>query len=397
MRITKKQITLAGLGLIAVSAGLLWLRPDPVSVQTGTVGEGPMEASVQADGRTRVRERFVVRAPVSGRVERLSLTEGASVRRGDVVARVAPLPLDQVAVEQAVARVDVTTALERDAAARVRLAAAALHNQRRELERAEKLLAAGAIAARDAESARLALRSSDEEHAAAEERANAAAADVRQARAALLSTGGTAHAAVAVRAPADGRILLIHEKSERVVMAGAVLVELGDPRSIEVVVDVLSADAATIARGDIVHFATLGTDNGENELPMEGRVRLVEPSGFTKVSALGVDEQRVNVIIDLLHTSPVVGDGYRVDARIVTWHNERTLRAPVSALVRDGDSWLVFVFNNGRARGRRVQVGHIDAAWAQVLSGLKPGDEVILFPSDEIRDGTTVKKRLSGT
>jgi HlyD family secretion protein len=393
MHVQRKYLIGGGVTLVAIAALVPLLRPSAVEVETGLVREGAMAVTVDADGRTRVRDRYVIRAPVAGRVARLALVEGAAVRAGDVVARIAPQPLDRAATEQARARLDAATTLTRDAAGRVTLAAATRERQQRELDRARRLLGAGAIAPRDAEAAQLAAQSAASDHATALERAQAAEADVRQARAALLALGDGDQAEVAVRAPAAGQVLLVPERSERVVAPGTPLMDVGDPRRLEVVVDVLSADAATICAGDRVRFGGFagGAGGDEAAAPLAGRVRLVEPSAFTKVSALGVDEQRVNVIIDLDRVPPALGDGFRLEAHVITWQTPKATVAPVSALVRDGDRWSVFVVRGGRARARPLALGHINGTSAEVLSGLAAGDTVVLFPSDRIRDGARVK------
>jgi HlyD family secretion protein len=212
---------------------------------------------------------------------------------------------------------------------------------------------------------------------------------VAAARAALLDAdpaGSTGRAVALVRAPVGGRVLRVHEPSERIVAAGTPLVQLGDAGGLEVVVDVLSTDAVRIQPGAPMRLVEWG---GEGAIA--ARVRLVEPSGFTKVSTLGVEEQRVNVIGDLLDPPAVLGDGYRVEARIVTWAADDVLRVPNSALFRTGGGWSLFVEQEGRARLREVRVGHRGASEAEVLDGLAEGEQVILFPSEQIRDGVRVR------
>ncbi|HET9729002.1 MAG TPA: efflux RND transporter periplasmic adaptor subunit, partial [Acidimicrobiia bacterium] len=232
---------------------------------------------------------------------------------------------------------------------------------------------------------------------AAEERARAAEADARQARAALLGREANRPATVLVRAPAGGRVLRVPERSERIVAAGTPLLELGDPASLEVVVDVLSSDGATIHPGDRVRLAEWGGgDNGEHMNPLAGRVREIEPAGFTKVSALGVEEQRVNVIVDVDTIPPGVGDGFRVDASIIVWSAPNVIVVPRSALLQaSGTSggWSAFVVKAGRVEARSVRIGHVGGTAAEVLVGVDEGDEVVLFPSDQVKAGIRVAPR----
>jgi HlyD family secretion protein len=191
-----------------------------------------------------------------------------------------------------------------------------------------------------------------------------------------------------VRSPTTGRILRVPDASERIVAAGTPVAELGDPCDLEVVVDVLSTDAVRVVPGAPVELVAWG---GEEALG--GRVRQVEPSAVTRVSALGVDEQRVNVIVDLVDTPPALGDGFRLDARIVVWQADRVLLVPASAVFRTGSGWSAFVVADGRAQLRQVRVGHRSDAAVEVLEGLAEGDRVVLFPSDRLQSGLRVRAR----
>jgi HlyD family secretion protein len=377
---------------VVVAGVLLARRPSPLEVETARVSRGPLETTVDAEGRTRVRERYVITAPVAGRLERIALVEGAAVHVGDVVARIAPLPIDVQSAEQARSRVEGALAHVGEAEARVRISRASADQRGKELERARRLIAAGALAPRDTEIVWLAWRQADEEARAARAQAQAASADVRQARSALIAMSaehiGRADGIVFVRAPVAGTVLRVPERSERVTPAGAPLIELGDARSIEVVADVLSSDAASIRRGDPVRLEQWGGDEA-----LTGRVRVIEPAAFTRVSALGVDEQRVNVIIDVPSAPPALGDGYRVETRTVTWSQRNVVTVPVSGLVRVGSSWSAFIVADGHARRREVRIGHVGDVLAEVTGGLMPSDEVILFPSDKVLDGTRVVVR----
>jgi HlyD family secretion protein len=370
------------------------MRPTPLVVDTATVGHRPLESTIDADGRTRVRERYAVVAPVSGRLERIQFLEGALVRAGDVVARLAPLPLDSQTLIQAHARVDAAEALALAASGQARVAAASLEQRRRELSRATRLAEVGGVAPRVVEECQLALTEAEESARGATERQRAAEADRNQARAVLIGRSG----AVLVRAPAAGRVLRIVERSERIVAAGAPLLDVGNPSVLEVVVDVLSSDAAAVRPGDVVRLAEWGASGGEATQALGGRVREIEPAGFTKVSALGVDEQRVNVIVDIDDAPLAIGDGFRVEASIIVWSSPKVLAVPRGALLQDdgdGAGWSVFVISGGRAERRSLRIGHLAGAAAEVLAGLEAGDEVVLFPSDRLTPGTRVKSRGS--
>lgn len=398
MRIKRAYVT--GIGVLAAAVGLVAYarRPKPMLVDSVAVIRGPLESTVDADGRTRVRERYVVVAPVAGRVERIALTEGTSVHAGEVIATLRPLPLDSTAVAQARARVEMADAVVRQVAADVRVSAAQLGQRRREASRAERLADYGAIAPREVEEAQLARFQAEEAVKAANERVRAAEADARQARSVLASQQERAAVSIAVRSPAGGRVLRVPERSERVVAAGTALVEIGDPRSLEVVIDVLSSDAATVHPGDRVRLAEWsGVVDMEASNRLGGRVREIEPSGFTKVSALGVEEQRVNVIVDLDASPPIIGDGFRVEASIIVWSAPDVVSVPRSALLQAKGSgpgvWSAFIVREGKAETRAVRIGHVGGAAAEVLTGVGPGDEVIVFPSDQLRDGARVKTR----
>jgi HlyD family secretion protein len=400
MKITRTRIILAAAGLGVAALVVYSMRPKPLVVDTSTVARQSLETTVDADGRTRVRERYVVVAPVSGRVERITRLEGASVRAGEIVARLMPLPLDSLSAAQARARVDAASALALEAAAQVRVATASLDQRRRELSRAQRLAEVGGVAPRVVEEAQLAEVQAREAARAAQQRSAAAEADVRQARAAFLGQERGTTAIVLVRAPASGRILHVTERSERIVAAGTPLLELGDPASLEIVIDVLSSDGATVHPGDRVRLAEWGTQATTEQEPASwGTVREVEPAAFTKVSALGVDEQRVNVIVDPDAVPTAVGDGFRVEASIIVWSTPSTTVVPRSALLQANGGaqggWMAFVVQSGRAVQRAVRVGHLGGTSAEVLDGIAPGDEVVIFPSDQVTSGARVQSRKS--
>jgi len=387
----------AALGFVA----LAWwaMRPPAVPVEVGAATRGPLQLSVDEEGETRVRQRFVVAAPATGRLLRVALEEGDPVAVDDVVARIVPSPLDPRDRAAAEARLQAAEDARRVAEARSSLAQAALAQAERDLERAERLREAGARSDEEVERARLERTRARREREAARFATAAAEHDADAARAVLMASRAnrldlaspddpcaTPGVCIDVRAPVAGDVLRVHEESERIVTAGVPLVELGDPAAIEIVVDVLSADAVKIRPG-----ADLWVEDWGGDKPLRATVRRVEPSGFTKVSALGVEEQRVNVIGDFVDTPDGLGDGFRIEARIVVWQADDVLRVPSSALFRHGDGWAVFVVDGGIAHRREVEVGARGPFEAELKGGLEEEESVVLHPSDRLGDGVRVR------
>ena len=383
MNLGRRHVGWGVAGALVLALVAYALRPVPVPVDLATASLGPLQVTVDEEGRTRVRDRYVVVAPVAGRVSRLALVEGASVDRGAVVAQLFAAPLDPRGREEAVARLHASEDAQSASAAGVTEARAALAQARRARWRAESLFTRNLLSAEQREQAALSETTGMQRVEAADFRAQAAAHDVEQARAA--STG--ARGVLRLVSPVRGQVLRIPEKSERVVVAGTPLLELGDPARLEVVADLLSEDAVKVKPGDRMIVTEWGGDR-----PLEAHVRLVEPSGFTKVSALGVEEQRVNVIADLDKTPPQLGDGYRVETQIVLWEGT-VLKVPASALFQDGDQWRVFVVRDGRARSRIVQAGHRHPFEVEITGGLAAGDLVVRHPTDKLADGVRVAVR----
>lgn len=391
-KISKRLLTvvLLGAGLIALIGYLM--RPAVVDVDTAIVTRGSFRETIDAEGRTRVRDRFVISAPVTGELHRLTVREGTWISRGQVVASIAPVPLDEATRRQAEARVASAVAVASEALTRVTVARAAAEQAKRVLQRREALLAAGAVSPESREQLALESRARDDDLVAAEARSRAAAADVNAARSALVSTEGSRGAVIRVRSPARGSVLRIPDVSARVTAAGTPLLELGDASAIEIVTDVLSTDAVRICSGQEVEIVDWG-----GEVALRGRVRSVEPSAFTKVSALGIDEQRVNVIVDLLDRPQMLGDGFRVEVRVVVWEESAAVSVPSSALVQHANgAWSVFVIEEGRARSRPVQVGHRTSGFVEIRSGVPTGTRVVLFPSDKIHEGVRVRSQPTG-
>jgi HlyD family secretion protein len=359
------------------------------------VTRAPLEVTVDEEGRTRVRDRYVVAAPVTGRLQRIVCDEGDALAQGDVVARIDPAPLDPRTRAAAQARLESALAARRQAEAHVGQVVAALTQAEREYRRARMLAASGTISPQGLEQAELSRTSRSQELDAARESADAATHEIEAARAALLATDdrrgagrgdGNADHLVEVRAPAAGQVLRIPERSERVVAVGTPLVEIGDPTKLEIVIDVLSADAVRIKPGAAMRLEAWGGDAS-----LAGQVRRVEPSAFTKLSALGVEEQRVNVIGEFVEPPGALGDGYRLEARIVTWEGAAVLQAPSSALFRRGEDWHVFVVDGAVARLRRVEIGHRGRDATEIVSGLEEGEGVVLHPTDRLAEGVRVR------
>lgn len=388
MATTKRLLRYSALSLGAVWLGYLALRPNRVDVDLALATVGPLQETVGDEGRTRSRHRHLVTAPVAGRVERIAFEVGDSVAAGTVVARLAPLALDPRTREQATAALAAARDLERMADAAVSQARAALQQARDDRGRAERLLPGGGIAEAEVERLVLIERGRQADLDAAEARHRAAGHDVVAARSALLAAAEPGGRGLAIVCPLGGRVLAVPDQSARAVAPGEPLLEIGDPADLEIVVDLLSSDAVRVTPGDRLLVSGWG---GEDLLT--GRVLRVEPAGFTKLSALGVEEQRVNVI-GLLDTVPVrLGDRFRVEVRVVLWADDAVLKIPSSALFRRGAEWAVFVVEGGRARERVVAVGRESGAESQILTGLIEGAEVIRHPTDRIADGVRVQRR----
>jgi HlyD family secretion protein len=307
-----------------------------------------------------------------------------------VVARLAPLPLDARSRQQAEAALEAARDLERMSEAAVKQAGAALEQARQDLARGEELGARGGLAPADVERLRLTAQAREREVEALEARARAAKHDVQRAQSALLASGSAARGqTLRLTCPIGGRVLAVPERSERTVLPGEVLLEVGDPADIEIVVDLLSTDAVRVSPGQRLLVTGWGGDS-----TLEGRVRQVEPSGFTKISALGVEEQRVNVVGDFDVPPARLGDRFRLDVRVVLWEGDSVLQVPASALFRRGDAWALFTIEGGRARERTVTVGHESSTATEMLSGVEPGDLVIRHPTDRIREGSRVSYTL---
>ena len=388
-RFPAKPLWIGGSVLIATALIYLLVRPDPVDVQTAIVDRGPVRVTVDEDGETRVRNRYMVSAPVTGRLERLQCDAGDRVAAGEVIARIYPLPLDSRAATEAVERLRAAEAARRAAEASIARARAVWGEASRTLERLRGVAAEvpGAIAFQRLDEAETRERSAASDLDQAREAAASAGHEVEAARAALLgSAEGPEAPPTEVKAPVAGRVLRLYEECERAITAGSPILELGDSSDLEIVVDVLTEDAARLHVGSTARITT-----GPDADTLVGRIQRIEPSAFTKVSPLGVEEQRVNVVVTFGERLVMLGDRYRVDASLVAWESADVLRVPVSALFRIDGNWAVFAVEEGRARTRQIELGHRGRREAEVLQGLNAGDRVVLYPSDEVADDIRVR------
>ena len=377
-------------GLLAVA---LW--PTTVPVELGAVSRGPLMVTVDEEGTTRVRDRFIVSSPVAGRVLRIELEPGDAVKRGQIVARVraeAPPLLDERTRAEAQAAIDSARAALGRARAEEQRARATLAQLQRELTRIRELAQNRIVAPQELEAREAEAKGAEESVNAAVFAVQAATSEVQRAMARLAPpTPDAAGRVVTVTAPVDGVVLKRLRESESVVPPGDPLIEVGDPHRLEIVADLLSTDAVRVKPGARAIIEQWGGDK-----QLEARVRRIEPSGFTKISALGVEEQRVNVVLDFVDPAAAwtaLGDAYRVEVRIVIWEAAAVLEVPTSALFREREKWAVYHVENGRARRVIVELGHQTGQEAEVVSGLSEGERVILHPGDTLSDGARVRER----
>jgi len=395
MRLRAKIGILATAVIVAVGLTLGFL-PRAVPVDLAEVKRAPLTVTVEEEGKTRVRERYTVSAPVAGYARRIDLKAGDGAAAGQVLAVIEParaVALDPRTRAQAQAQLSAAQAALAAAQENARAALAAAQLAQQDLARAESLRQSNFVSAQALDSARTAEIRARAVEQATQHAVRVARFEREMARAALASTAhlqaGGAAEQVQVRAPVAAHVLKLLHESEGAVAAGQPLLEVGDPASLEVEVEVLSAHAVKIAPGSKVIL-----DRWGGEQPLEGKVRTVEPSGYTKISALGVEEQRVRVIVDFSSPREAwarLGDGYRVEARFVLWEGRDVLQLPTSALFRQGEGWAAFVLDGRRVRLAPVKIGQRAGLATQVASGLKAGDRVVAHPDETIRDGVRVK------
>lgn len=373
------------------------LQPRAVEVETGVVHQGPLTVYVSEEGKTRIRNRHIVAAPVAGSMQRVTLKAGDAVKAGEtVLTRIEPTLsplLDARARSQAQARVDAATATRSRANEDIEMSRTGLKYAQANWDRIKNNTDKGTVSDTDRDTFEREAEMKMREVRSAEFALQVADFELVQAKAALQqidkpSAGG---AFIEVRAPVSGVVLRVQQESATIVAPGAPILEIGDPTDLEIEAEILSRDAVTIKPGALVTVEQWGGDE-----PAKARVRRVEPAAFTKVSALGVEEQRVLVLSDFTDQTPALkalGDRYRVEVRVAVWHSDDTLLVPAGALFREGSEWKTFVFDAGSAKAVVVKAGRTDGKLTQVLAGLKKGEEVLMHPPDTVRDGTSVVKR----
>ena len=385
---------LGGIFLLALVAWGLW--PKPVVIETGTVTRGPLTVRVSEEGKTRVRNRYVVAAPVAGKMRRVSLKPGDEVQAGvtilTAIEPVAPPLLDPRARAQAEAVVSMTEASRKQAAESLEAKRAALKMAAADRDRMRAVTRGGSLSESDRDKTEGDASIKAAEVRAAEFSLQVIDYELAQARAAMeRPDSNSSENLLQMKSPVSGRVLKVMQESEMVVAPGTPILEIGDPTDIEIEAEILSRDAVTIHPGDLVEVGQWG-----GETPLRGRVRRVEPAAFTKISALGVEEQRVIVLSDLVAVpaaARALGDRYRVEVSVAVWQSDDVLIVPAGALFREGNAWQTYIFRDGTAKLTPVQAGHSDGRFTEILSGVEAGDEVLLHPPDTVKDGASVIKR----
>lgn len=390
--VRRSLLLLAILGTAA--GGVLALRPRPVTVEVARVTRGPLATMIEETGTARVKDRYVVSAPVTGSLARLGLEAGDVVREGDTLAEIAPaVPplLDQRSREEGEARRGAALSALGQARAQQARATAAKDQASRELDRVRKLVASKSVADVELEGAEFALRMRTEEEQSAEFAVKVASEEERLAEVALGRDTTRTDRHIDVVSPISGVVLRVDQKSAGVVNAGAPLVEVGDAAQLEIVVDLLTTDAVRVKVGSPVVIQGWGGD-----ATLAGKVHRIEPSAFTKPSALGVDEQRVNVVVALIEPREKwaeLADGYRVEARLSLWQSPDVVKAPEGAVFRRGDGWAAYVVQDGIAKIAPVEIGHRGETEVEIVSGLAPDATVVVHPSDRVKEGARVEAR----
>lgn len=389
-------ITLLGLVLLALLVWGFW--PGPVLVESAVAVHAPLSVTVEEEGHTRVKDRFVISAPVAGYLQRSALKVGDAVSQGQTLALMEPLRpevLDPRSRARAEAQVSAAQAAIKGAEQQVTAARAEAKFARSDHARKQELQGGSLVSQGELEQAATRSREADAQLRSAEFSVEVARYELQAAQTALqYSFGSDADVeleTVALQAPVASRVLQIHRESEGVVATGEPLLEIGDPAALEIAVDVLSADAVRIQPGSAVQLLRWGGPQA-----LEAIVRTVEPTGFTRISALGVEEQRVWVIADLVSPRSdweQLGDGYRVEAHFILWQEDKVLQVPASSLFRHENDWAIFTIENGKARLATVSTGHGNGLATQILDGIEAGVHVILHPDDRIADGVRVAEK----
>ena len=401
MQITLRKHPIIALIIVLIIGLLAWgFWPQPVLVESVAVKRAPLTVSIEEEGRTRVIDRYVISAPVDGVACRLQLNVGDPVEQGQVLLGITPLEsqvLDPRSRARAKAQVAAAESALHAAKEQARAAAAAEQLATTELNRLRPLVNKGLISRDAFDKVETEAKTTSAAKRSADFNVEVAVYELEAARTVLQYSAATASGKPAERVPVSspitGKILKVARECEGPVRTGEPLLEVGDPSALEIEVDVLSADAVKIKPGMKVFF-----DRWGGEQPLEGVVRIIEPVGFTKISALGAEEQRVLIISDFASPAELwqrLGDGYRVESQFILWHEENVLQVPASSLFRYKDGWAVFVIEGKRAKRRDVKVGQRNGLIAQILEGVKEGETVINHPSDIVEDGRRVKVRPS--
>ena len=391
----RRLLSWSGLGLLLAAA--TWgLWPKPIIIETGVVIREPLTVFVSEEGKTRVRNRYLVASPVAGTMRRVHLKAGDAVEAGKTVLTIvdpaaSPLldPRSRVQAEAAIATRQASRQQAEESLAALRTS---LQLAEAELDRVQRVKAVGTLSEADRDRAAAAARIKAAEVRAAEFSLLVIDHEISQARAVLErpAAGGAANA-IEITSPVTGRVLNVMQESETSILPGTPILEVGDPADIEIEAEILSRDAVTIKPGDPVTIEQWGGD-----VPLQGRVRRIEPAAFTKISALGVEEQRVIVLSDLIQPpehAKSLGDRYRVEVRVAIWHGENVMTVPAGALFREGGDWKTYLYQHDAAQLTTVNVGHSDGRRTEILAGLKTGDKVLVHPPDVVKDGVSVRER----
>ncbi len=378
--------------VLLAGAAFAWaLWPRPLEVETAVIASHDIAVSVEEEGKARIREVYTVSSPIAGQTLRIGRHAGDDVRAGEAVVSIRPVApgLLDVRLRRAAEATAASARAGVDlAAADVKQAEAQLAYLRTELSRAERLAKQGTISESARDKARLAVDTSAANLDSVKASLSVRERELEKAEAALIETAASDDTCCTdIKSPVDGRILRVLAESEQVVQAGTPLLTIGNPSDVEITADLLSRDVTEIRPGAEAQVENWGGP------PLRATVRRIEPSAITKTSALGIEEQRVPVILDLAEPqSPQgLGDGFRVVISITVWQGKNVLAVPVAALFRQGDTWAVYRDDNGKAKHQEVSLGRRNDAYAEVLSGLAAGDVVVLHPSDEIEDGSAIK------
>lgn len=400
MNPTLKRISYVVLAIGLVALIGYGLRPKPVSVDVANAVRGPMRVTVDEDGETRIKERFMVSAPIGGQLQRITFKSGHLVKAGEtILATIEPHnpalldPRDRAELE---ARVNAAGATVEQARAQLSRSKSDADLAQGELGRSKQLNESGAISRQQFDDISARANAAAEAVRSAESAVRIAEFQLRQAEAAYTRSGtggkeGGTNWSFAIQSPITGSVLRVMQESEKVVQPGEQLIEVGNPGDLEIWIDVLTHDAVKIKPG-----AEVVIEHWGGKVPLTARVRRIEPAGFTKVSALGVEEKRTWIVADL--TDPpekwiALGDNYRIEAGIAIWHADDVLKIPAGALFRHQNGWAVFLMREGKAELRPIEIGHTNGLESEVLSGLAAGDTIIVHPSDQIADGLRVKAR----